>query len=706
MANSIFAYAFLKAAYAEGARNPLDALVPLVKRALMGAKSTTIDAADIQKKIRTTLGLSIPINVVRYTFPILGKEGILRLNSNHIYELVSAGFNDESLDNIETQTRDRIIRVRKKLNRVFLDYDFNTFSPDEFLEAWLDSSSLSFFGGLNPAFNATPKDRELNRLIYILVEKHDRDGEFLSDLTEIVLGDAIYRAITAITEYEYTGTNSEINLKMSEVDVFFDTRYLMRVLGIGVPSMVTAARELLSLCKSTGCQTFAFDHTVEEIQRILRTVSDRLVYGLEIEGDVAAYAFNNGLEPGDLIAYAAEVPDRLKESGIAGFAPPPYLNELGIDELSLDRQLKLDLKQASDQARVTDIKSLSAIFRARQGAAKSNLEKSEAILITTNKGLSDSSVRFFQNHFMHEGRTNSVQLCMTDVVFSTRLWTKLPTSVDKLPTTQVVAHLLGAIRPSAKLREQFMRNLKESVDQGTMTEEAAARLKLSAFVDQALATEFPTNQTEMTRTEFVGVATRVIRIQRDMLDQVRKGAESGVRERAKAEMDEALERFSILDTQFSSKEQEVSSLRSEVELNRGRLAQMETASEIVTARVRKVGSSIGILLIVGAILWLSTLVLNAIDLDERLIASLGLEQYKPLSASVSMILNIVMSAALTGLTVFGLSVAGFRQIVESKITTWILTFVFGQHQELAAESECLQFAEDGLASQAKESGEA
>lgn len=705
MANSIFAYAFLKAAYAEGARNPLDSLVPLVKRAFMGAKSTTIDAGDIQKKIRATLGLNIPINVIRYTFPILGREGILRLNSNHIYELVSAGFNDEGLDNIETQTRERIGRVRKKLNRIFIDYDFDSYGPDEFLEAWLDRSSLSFFGGLNPAFNATPKDRELNRLVYLIIEKHDPDGEFLSDLTEIVLGDALYRAITAITEYEYSGDNTEITLRMSEVKVFFDTRYLMRVLGIGTPSMVSAARELLSLCKSTGCQTFAFDHTVEEIQRILRTVSDRLVYGLEIEGDVAAYAFSNGLEPGDLIAFAAEVPDRLKESGVGGFAPRPYLNELGIDELSLDRQLKLDLKQSSDQARVTDIKSLSAIFRERQGTAKSKLEKSEAILITTNKGLSDSSVRFFQNYFMHEGRTNSVQLCMTDVVFSTRLWTKLPTSVDKLPTTQVVAHLLGAIRPSAKLREQFMRNLKESVDQGTMTEEDAARLKLSAFVDQALATDFPATQTEMTRTEFVGVATRVIRLQRDMLDQVRKGAESGVRERAKADMDHALERFSVLDTQFSSKEQEVSILRSEVELNRGRLAQMETASEIVTGRVRKVGSSIGMILIVGTVLWLSTLVLNAIDLDERFIGALGLNQYKPLSTSVSAILNIVMSAILTGLTVFGLSVAGFRQIVESQITKWILTFVFGRPQELAAASGSLLVAEGGPAPEAKGDGE-
>ena len=52
MPSTIFAYAFLKAAYSEGVRNPVDAIIPLVKRALMRFGSHEIDQLKIQERIK------------------------------------------------------------------------------------------------------------------------------------------------------------------------------------------------------------------------------------------------------------------------------------------------------------------------------------------------------------------------------------------------------------------------------------------------------------------------------------------------------------------------------------------------------------------------------------------------------------------------------------------------------------------------------
>ncbi|MFN3857498.1 MAG: hypothetical protein ACK4RV_07075 [Caulobacter sp.] len=487
MASAIFAYAFLKAAYAEGVRNPLDVVIPLVKRALMRSRTAEIDQTSIQAEIRSSLGIEIPLNVIRFTFPALAREGILQLD-NFIYRLSDRNYQDDTLQDIENSSRDQLDRVRKKLNRIFIDHDFRAYTPDEFLEQWLDASALSFFASPNPAYAASARDREINRLVYLIIRDYDADGKFLEDITEIVLGDSLSRAIKAITEYD-VDDSAPLTSRMDGVSVYFDTRFVMRTLGFGQDQLTQAARELIQLCKATGCTVGVFDHNVEEIRRVIRTVADRLVRGVPVDGDIASYASDYGFGPEDLIDLAATIDEKIASVGFSIFEVPPYEDALGVDEVSMERQLRLDLKQASEDAVVTDIRSLSAIYRLRQGNPTRFLEKCIAIFVTTNKGLADFSVRHFQKSFRDEGEANTVQLCITDVVFSTRLWTKVPTKTISLPRAQILSHIISSIRPSMRLRESFAHHLAKWVSEGKITEEVAAKLQLSKFVEQSLASE-------------------------------------------------------------------------------------------------------------------------------------------------------------------------------------------------------------------------
>jgi hypothetical protein len=266
MPSAIFAYAFLKAAYSEGVHNPIDAVIPLVKRALIRFGSRDVDQAKVQKRIKDSLGLEIPLNVIRYTFPNLAHQGVLRLDEKHVYCLIDPNYTDEEITRFEQQSRAQYQRIKAKIERFFIDYEVTGFEPDGFIEEWLDESSLSFPGGANPAFSATNRDRELNRLMYLVINVNDPDGQFLGDLTEVALGDSLFRAIRAITEFEADAIPiPDLPTKMDSVEAYFDTRFVMRNLGFGISQLKAASAELLSLCKSTGCKICIFKHNILEI---------------------------------------------------------------------------------------------------------------------------------------------------------------------------------------------------------------------------------------------------------------------------------------------------------------------------------------------------------------------------------------------------------------------------------------------------------
>jgi hypothetical protein len=676
LASAIFAYAFLKAAYAEGVRNPLDVVIPLVKRALVRSRSTEIDQTSIQAEIRASLGIEIPLNVIRFTFPALAAEGILKLD-NFIYKLSDSNYQDDSLRIIEDSSRAQLDRVRTKLNRIFIDNDFEAYTPDEFLEQWLDASALSFFASPNPAYAASARDREINRLVYLIIRDYDKDGKFLEDITEIVLGDSLFRAIRTITEYD-VDDSAPLTSRMDGVSVYFDTRFVMRALGFGQDQLTQASRELVHLCKATGCSLGVFDHNVEEIRRVIRTVADRLVRGLPIDGDIASYASDHGFEPEDLIELAATIDEKIASVGFSISEAPPYEEALGIDEVGMERQLRTDLQQASGDAVVTDIRSLSSIYRLRQGEPKKSLEKCVAIFVTSNKGLADFSVRHFQKSFREEGELNTVQLCITDVVFSTRLWTKLPTKTIPLPRAQILSHIISSIRPSMRLRDSFSQHLAKWVSEGRIAEEVAAKMQLSKFVEQSLASEIVAGTSALSDQQFVSVARKVIQQQKDFQQRLTRSIKDGERARLQTEYDTAIESFNKAEQEVLAGAQAVSEttnrLLEEIRENERTIDSMG----VVEGRVRQRLSGVVIWLsraaFVIVIAWLGTLAAEWTGLTSALVGAGLLDE--DAARRFGQAAELVAGLILAGLTWFGLSATGATSKLEDWVVRNILRMIF------------------------------
>jgi hypothetical protein len=346
-------------------------------------------------------------------------------------------------------------------------------------------------------------------------------------------GDSLYRAVRSLSEYDADElTSTDLRQKMNQMEVYFDTPFLIRVLGFSRLELNYAAAELLEMCKVTGCNFRIFEHTLEELRGIIRraagTISDgwRFDTANFVGGDFIAHALEHGLQAADLIELAAGVQDDLTQRGIEITPAPRIGDNLSLDEKRLDISLRVGLRNQTDLARAVDVNSLAAIYRLRGGQPMRHLENSLAIFVTTNKRLSDTTTSFFQKHFQDEGHRNVVPLCMTDVVFATRLWPKLPTPSQLLPTSQIIAHSLSSLIPSPQAVSSFLKHVRKLVSGGKLTERSAAILQVSRFLDESLCLELESSKMEL--TEDVRVGRRVVREQDNVMEALVEKRVAGV----------------------------------------------------------------------------------------------------------------------------------------------------------------------------------
>jgi hypothetical protein len=185
--NPPLAYALLKAAYSDNVRNPADATLPLIKRSLFKYGKDVLRPGIIQNKIRRVWGLELPLNIITYSFPQLEREGILR-RIDQQYEMVNSQYSDSAIVEKEQASRRTYSLCVSRLNEVIDKLQLDNVSGADVLEGWLDSSSLSFLGGLNPASSADKNDRTTQKIVASALFDYEFSSDFKRDLAQLCLG--------------------------------------------------------------------------------------------------------------------------------------------------------------------------------------------------------------------------------------------------------------------------------------------------------------------------------------------------------------------------------------------------------------------------------------------------------------------------------------------------------------------------------------
>lgn len=540
------AYAFLTTHFNEGTRSPLDILDRVVSRTILIKGVTQFRIAEAQRLIYDDWGINIPLNVLRYCAGRLRSQGLIRFGGNieaddNIFTIASKSVETEEIKQKEKIARESYDRLAAKI-RAWLAREPNpdNLSADEVIEKWLDESAISFLGGHASAKSVGRLDREVNRVIVGSGRLLDKtpDEEFLADLSQLALGDTLYRSLVEIlaSEVPDAGAPAEVGSRaMSAVDVYLDVGILFRAGGYFGDMHSPAALEFIKMCKDTGCRLKTFRHTADEMTEGISAVADLLRIRPSLaHGPIVSYAMENGLAPADLIREASESDERIKELGISIVEKPAYDLPLNIDELDLDYRIETDVRQDNPVARKRDVDSLASVFRLRHGEGREKLEQCNAILITHNKSLSDAAHKFFRKLFDEQNKKNVVQLCMTDVVFATRLWTKLPTGTKWIPRNQIISYAIANLVPNEGVKKKFHENLEKMIAEAKLTEEQALQIRYSRFTDRMLALQYR-NSTELDSKEMVNAVTAVLQAERDKLREAAKmGYTRGITEAQQA----------------------------------------------------------------------------------------------------------------------------------------------------------------------------
>jgi hypothetical protein len=542
MKNTLIAYAYLKTSFDNGATSPLEILDKVVLRSLL-TENNGIDIASTKVKVKKFWGIDVPISVLQHNINRLIGKGYLKrhkIGNDNRYSIDITQVERDDIRSRERSARAQYERIKNKISSVLLSIG-NPYKleSDEIIEKWLDHSAISFLGGQAEAKFASEEDREVNRVVAIAgrIPDDQHDEEFLSDLGQLCLGDVLYRTVREITSSDLEENSLEgtlISLPMSRVDVYLDVGIIFRYFGYFGAQHATAARELLLMAKQTGCNLKIFTHTLEEFSEGIIAVAEKIrSHPSRVYGPILTYAIENGSSASDLFEEAANALQRINSIDVAVADKPKPDIPLNLNEVLLDYMIEIGVKQDNDLARKRDVDSLAGIFRLRQGNKKDKLEDCNAIFVTHNKSLSDAAHKYFRKHFKEEGIINIVQLCMTDVVFATRLWTKLPTGINWIPRNQIISFTLGNLIPSNAVRERFLSKLRELARNSKITDDEMLRVQYSRFTDQILAQNYR-NPDDIEEEQVKNALTAVIDKERAKLNaRVEEGRLEGIAESEK-----------------------------------------------------------------------------------------------------------------------------------------------------------------------------
>ena len=349
-------------------------------------------------------------------------------------------------------------------------------------------SRYGLFVGTNRLEQQTelsPKDHETDYYIarYIIEKKKDNAKEYMY-IIALLKG---YFLQTAIYLQPENGNLRTANY--SEVEFYYDTPFLLDLLGYQSQEAEIAAKELHNMLKKQKAKCYYFPSTEEEIMSILSA------YQHTIQGQWKSWRTLEGL---DRKKYSSAGVERLKSSwmrtleasfGIRQKSTPGYAeNAEGnveeayiLDENEIKECIKEQAQHYSEDNLKRDVESVLAIHRIRVGHSCSEIESSRSVFVTTNVDLAKAFNRYY--------RSKVNKKAFVPVITASELaaiaWIK-GGSIGTIPESQLLINAYSALQPIPELLERFGTVLDQMQEEGKITPDVALALRTSHYVKREL----------------------------------------------------------------------------------------------------------------------------------------------------------------------------------------------------------------------------
>ena len=261
----------------------------------------------------------------------------------------------------------------------------------------------------------------------------------------------------------------------SGVTFYLDTPLLIHGLGLEGREKKEAVDELVRLLRHLKGRIATFSHLRDELVGVLRGAADYLDNVQHGRGGIVVEARRRGTTRSDLLLLAGDIDVRLSNLGVEIRRTPEYATKFQIDEREFEAILREAVLYDNDRARASDVNSVRSIYALRGGTAARSIERSKAILVTSNAAFARSAWQYGQNDEV----ARDVSSVITDFSLANVAWLKAPMGASSLPVAEVMAYCYAAVQPSTKLIDKFLKEIDKLCASGEVTERQHRLLRSS-----------------------------------------------------------------------------------------------------------------------------------------------------------------------------------------------------------------------------------
>lgn len=311
-----------------------------------------------------------------------------------------------------------------------------------------------------------------------IYEKRDARTKEYEYIIDLVKGYFLKSAI-----YLQAENGSLITSNYKNVSFYYDTPFLLRLLGYKSKEDNQSAYELHNELKKQKGNFYFFTQTQREIDRILRAYQRDVGHTSKVT-----------LEGLNEKNYSSEDVQRLRDTlinklnGLSIKLETEIIRDNNLVH-NIDNDFKLGLCSYLNQSIIwrdqesmeADLESIINIHNLRGHLQSKEIEHCKAIFVTTNIDLA----RLVNEYYYEELNDNCFPLIITDSDLAALTWIKCG-SVGNLPEYQLLKNAYIATQPSADVLEKFGDILEKMQTEGQIDLNMAIAIRSSRFVQKEL----------------------------------------------------------------------------------------------------------------------------------------------------------------------------------------------------------------------------
>jgi len=477
--------ALLKANY-DANVDQLDLYMPFVLDTLNGWAVDAFRAEDLVAEILAKHGLRIPFEAVRTLLNRVRKKGHLRREYGRYFRMREKPIDVDLRPQRQAIDREHIA-VALKFIEFARGHGIELANEDEALAVILNFLELHevaiLIDSTSDALATAVEEqstRELRTAALFIQNVLSSDppcAEYIQRMLEgLVLKNALLLANINFKKRQFT-----------DLEVYFDTGFLFRAVGLANDPYVEAAREAISLLRETNAATSVLDITIDEMQRVLSAV-ERLIgtpSGIRQlrPTELVRYLVSRRYRTSDIAEAASLIERNLKQLGLVVRPVPKHIPRFTLDEVKLAGILMREDQTDIDPRVDHDMKAVTGVLTLRRGRVAYSLDDAHAVFATTT-GLVVKNVTMWYRAQGQYGVPPAVhQSGLTNIA-----WLKNPgAAASRLKRNELVALCAAALRPTPKIWKRFTEELRRLRDSEVLTSDEQVAVLTSRLTDMRLA---------------------------------------------------------------------------------------------------------------------------------------------------------------------------------------------------------------------------